>query len=275
MGKAKGQGRMAFQNQIAGLVRFSYPARSGFAKKPDDIAALEATLYDPARLERRFHLFERLTLPSLMAQSDPDFTLAVLIGSGFPARDRLERALAPLRRARIVTLPVMHHYPATQAAFDAVLDPGASHLTSFRLDDDDAVDRHLVARLRATSAALSRMRAPGAAFAMGWNRGLFLELDRGGHAISEVIEKLPLGIGLALCAPVASRANIFARNHRLLPQFFDCWTDARTPAFIRTVHPGNDSSAHVSGRSTGLPLAEIETILAQHFPFTLADLLRL
>lgn len=266
---------MAFHNQIAGLVRFSYPARSGFAKKPDDIAALEAELYDPDRLERRFYLFEQLTLPSLIAQTDPDFTLAVLVGQGFPARDRLERALAPLRHARIVTLPVMHHYPATQAAFDAVLDPQASHLTSFRLDDDDAVDRNLVARLRATSAALTGMRDADEPVAIGWNRGLFLELDRGGNVISEVVEKLPLGIGLALCAPARSRANIFARNHRLLPQFFDCWTDARTPAFIRTVHPGNDSSAHMSGRSNSLTLSEIEAILAQNFPFTVTDLMRL
>ena len=266
---------MTFRNQIAGLVRFSYPARSGFAEKSDDMQALAARLYAPERLEQRFHLFERLTLPSLLAQSDPDFTLIVLTGQGFPARDRLERALAPLPQAQIVTLPPMYHYPATQAAFDQALDPDAGHLTSFRLDDDDAVDRDLVARLRITVEGLARMRDMSEPVAIGWNRGMFLDLDRGNNRVYEVVEKLPLGIGLALCAPASTRTNIFARNHRLLPQFFDCWTDAQTPAFIRTVHAGNDSAAHVSGRITGRPSTELEALLERHFPFTMAELLSL
>lgn len=264
---------MAFRNQIAGLVRFSYPARSGFAKKGEDIAEIEAALYDPDRLDRRFHLFEKLTVPSLVAQTDGDFSLIVLTGQGFPAHARLARALAPLPRARIMSLPPMHHYPATQAAFDMALDTEATHLTSFRLDDDDAVDRDMIARLRRTAEALNRIQGGQEPFAMGWNRGFFLELSRGGNIIHEVVEKLPLGIGLALCAPAGTRANIFARNHRLLPQFYDCWTEATTPAYIRTVHAGNDSSAHISGRSATLPFDEVEQLIARHFPFSLSDLM--
>lgn len=268
---------MAFRNQIAGLVRFSYPARSGFARKSDDPAALASELYDPVRLEARFGLFEKLTVPSLAAQSDGDFTLIVVVGLEFPAeaRDRLEAALAPLARHRIVSLPPMYHYPATQAAFDTVLDDRATHLTSFRIDDDDAVDRNLVARLRDTARRLSALKGGRGTFAMGFNRGFFLEIAPTGNQLYDVVEKMPLGVGLGLCAPVERRENIFARNHRLLPQFFDCWTEAETPAFIRTVHAGNDSGAHLSGRRDTLSPAEAESALVANFPFSMADLMAL
>lgn len=265
---------MAFRNQIAGLVRFSYPARSGFARKAEDFGALAAELYDPVRLDARFRLFERLTIPSLVAQTDGDFTLVAVIGLEFPtgARDRLQAALARLPNSRIVALPPMYHYPATQAAFDTVLDDRATHLTSFRIDDDDAVDRNLIARLRETSRRLSGLKGGKTPFAIGFNRGFFLEIGPTGNSLYDVVEKMPLGVGLGLCAPVERRENIFARNHRLLPQFFDCWTDAETPAFIRTVHEGNDSGAHLTGRRDTLSAAETEAALVANFPFSMEDL---
>lgn len=267
---------MAFRNQIVGLVRFSYPARSGFAKNttPEDAAA---TLYDPVRLEARFRLFERLTVPSLAAQTDKDFSLVVLVGLDFPeaALTRLQAALVPLPQSRIVPLPPMYHYPATQAGFDMILDDRTTHLTSFRIDDDDAVDRGLVARLRDTARKLAALKDGRSPFVIGFNRGFFLEISPEGNRLYDVVEKLPLGIGLALCAPVEGRANIFARNHRLLPQFFDCWTEAETPAFIRTVHAGNDSGAHMSGRRDTMAEKDIGQALARGFPFTLPDLMAL
>ena len=48
---------------------------------PEDPALAAAALYDRARLERRFQLFEGLTLPSLRAQTDAGFQTAVLTGT--------------------------------------------------------------------------------------------------------------------------------------------------------------------------------------------------
>jgi Putative rhamnosyl transferase len=266
------------RNQIVGLVRFSYPALSGFARKPDDPAALARRLHAPARLEARFRLFEALTLPSLLAQTDPAFQLGVLVGEGFPAdaRARLEALLAPLPGgARIVALPPMHHYPATQRALGKLTEGTASHLTSFRLDDDDAIDRGLVGRLRTQSAAMMRLVGDHRPFVLGHNRGFFLEIAPSGNRIFDVVEKLPLGIGLAMTAPVTSGENIFARNHRLLPQFYTTLTEADTPAFIRTVHAGNDSDAHASGVSGQMTDTAAAEAIEAGFPFRLADLLAL
>ncbi|MDZ4136133.1 MAG: glycosyltransferase, partial [Paracoccaceae bacterium] len=240
----------AFRNQIAGLVRFSYPALNGFARSGADPSALEAQLYDPERLQRRFHLFENLTLPSLLAQNDKDFRTVFLTGLNLPvaARARLDAAIAPLPGAQVLALPSLAHFNATGRAFAALRDVAATHLTGFRLDDDDALDHGFVARLRTLSGALAPAIGLAYPLVIGFNRGLFLDLKPGGNRLYEVVEKLPLGIGLAMTVPAGHPENIFRRNHRLLPQFYNTFTDAQSPAFIRSVHGDNDSAPNASGR---------------------------
>jgi hypothetical protein len=267
----------AFRNQIAGLVRFSYPALDGFARADADPARRLEQLYAPSRLELRFRLFQSLTLPSLLAQSDGDFSLAVLIGDDFPqaAGQRLRAALAPLAQAKVVTLPPMQHFAAARRAYAAVSDTTVTHLTGFRLDDDDAIDRHFIARLRHRAKALAPLLGLSRPVVIGCNRGLVLTLDPNGNKLAEVTEKLPIGIGLAMTAPVGFRGSIFRRNHRLLPQFFSTFTDAEEPAFIRTVHAHNDSQPTSSGQSVLLDTAQASGILASHFPFSHAQLMAL
>lgn len=264
-------------NRIVGLVRFSYRALSGFDKAPGDQAALAARLYDPARLERRFRLFEALTLPSLLAQEDAGFEIILLTGEDLPAaaRERLEAAAGRLPRARVVALPPMKHYPATQAAFDQLEPAGGGLLTSFRLDDDDAIDRRFIARLRRWCDGLAAIRAPGRPLVVGFNRGFFLDISAGGNRVYDVTERQPLGIGLAMVAQAEGRENIFRRNHRLLPQFYTSFTEAETPAFIRTVHEDNDSGGHVTGVQETMDQQAVAAEIAKRFPFTLEQLLAL
>ena len=107
-----------------------------------DDPAFEARLYAPDRMERRFRMFEKLALPSLLAQTDDDFRMVFLIGRSLPDlwRDRLTDLIAPLRGARVVALPSMPHYKAIRRAFAMALPDTATHVTGFRLDDDDAMD---------------------------------------------------------------------------------------------------------------------------------------
>jgi hypothetical protein len=143
------------------------------------------------------------------------------------------------------------------------------------MDDDDALDNRFIARVEGWAKTLNKMCGDGTHFVTGANRGYFLHLNEGGNSVVEVVEKLPLGSGPAMTAPVASGENIFRRNHRLLTQFFPTFTDTTVPAYIRTVHTDNDSSAHVSGVVKRVPRKAMEKAIAKHFPFDLAALERL
>ncbi len=262
---------MAFRNRIVGLVRFSYPALSGFTSTPSDPAALQAMLYDRRRLEHRFALFEALALPTLKSQSDSGFETIFLIGTDLPAwaKDRLRDGLAGLN-ARLVELPPMHHYPAIQRAFATLPDTGETHLTSFRLDDDDALDLAHIARLRRMAEAVARVtQSP---FAVTQNRGLFVDLTGKTPKFTETVEKMPLSLGVALCAPAGYPDTIYRRNHRLLPQFFTTLSEADTIAYLRSVHATNDSNTHTTGTVTDCTAEQAAAFLAQHFATTPAML---
>lgn len=261
---------MAIRNQIIGLVRFSYPSQGGFAAEAADIAAVRARLYDPDRLARRFHLFEQLTLPSLLAQQDDDFRTLFVIGDDLPApwRDRLQDGVARLRGGRVLALPTMAHFQAMRRAFATGLPDTATHLTGFRLDDDDAMDRGFVARMRATVAALLPVVGPDAPLVTGCNRGFFLDRKASGNQIYAVSEKTPIGLGLAMTTPRGHSDNIYRRNHRHCSQYYNTYTDATQPAFLRSVHADNDSDPHASGRIDRCDWADVAAEIEAHFPFT-------
>ena len=268
----------AIRNRISGLVRFSYPALSGFSRKPDDPAALVRQLYKPDRLAERFRLFESLTLPSVLAQEDTDFHLGVLVGDGFPvaARARLEALLEPLQgRARVIALPSLPHYTATRRAMNMAELSGHTHLTGFRLDDDDALDIRHVARMRKRVATLLPLLGLDRPLVTGCNAGWFLKLDPAGNRLTRVVERWPIGIGLALTTPFGHGETIFRRNHRIATQHYNCFTDAETPAFIRTIHHGNDSDAYATGLSEEVGWDEAAPLIAPDFPFTAEGLQRL
>jgi len=263
--------------QVVIVIRFSYVAEAGFKLSAQGLDSVRATLYAPDRLERRFRLFEALTVPSLIAQSDQEFSVVVLIGDDFPqvARARLEALLAPLYDARIVALPPQNNYKSTRAAIEACLRPETSHVISVRLDDDDAVGRSVVAAQKALGPTLAGLGPERAPAVICFNNGIFLEVAAEGNQLYGVVEKLPLGIGMAMIAPVGARPTIFSTDHRRVHTRWNCYTEALTPSFIRTVHRDNDSAALLSGVRNDYSAAELDALLAAHFPFTRAELLDL
>lgn len=250
------------------LIRFSYPARSGFRAADADLSAAEARLYAPDRLNRRLALFEALTLPSLQAQTDADFRTVVLIGERLPqaARARLEAGVARLPGAQVVALPHLHGYEAAQRAFDAV-PAGARWRLSLRLDDDDALDLGFIARLRRQAARLAPLQEGAAPLILAHARGYMLDLAAARPGLIPVVERLPLGCGTAMLAPAEGRENIYRRNHRWLPQFYDVYSEARSPAFVRSLHADNDSDGQAIGRRLETAPAVLAAELAAGFPF--------
>lgn len=256
-----------FKNQVIGLVRFSLPTLSGFDKGGDGLQNLEAFLYDPERLMRRFYLFEKLCLPSLLTQSDPDFTCIFLVGENFPqeARDHLAMLIAPLADARIISRAHDHNYAAIRKTFDGLSDDGFSHRTSFRLDDDDALCVDYIKRLKKTAHKLKPMCQPKEPVAISFNRGFYVHVSGGKNRVLDACERTPLSVGPALFAQAGHRENIYARNHRFLGQFFNLYSDVSEPSFIRAIHPDNDSDPVIVGLSNKLSPEEIEKGVDKYF----------
>lgn len=255
------------RTQAIVVVRFSYLAETGFKLTRQGPDNARATLYAPERLDRRFRLFEALTLPSVLGQTDPDFTFVVLVGEDFPPvyRQRLAGLMAPITDARIVALPPYNNYKATKLAIEACLHPTATHVLSVRLDDDDALGRDVIEAQKRIAPIVAAAGPADAPSVICFNNGLFLELSEAGNKIYGVIEKLPLGIGMGMIAPVGARPTIFSTDHRRVHARWNTYTEALTPRFIRTVHRDNDSSASVSGERSSLMPEQVDTILARHF----------
>jgi hypothetical protein len=135
---------------VVGLIRFSFFGPTDTRQKHSHPDAL-AELYDPARLEVRFRFFEQVTLPSLQAQTDPDFQVLVITSAVMPAPylARLTALVAPVPQ---ITLHVADSQdfqkevtPALQAQCQA--SPTGS-IAAFRLDDDDAIGCSYIDHIR-------------------------------------------------------------------------------------------------------------------------------
>ncbi|MCC5971240.1 MAG: hypothetical protein JJU15_14955 [Pararhodobacter sp.] len=261
------------KTQVSVLIRFSYVARNGFRAAMGGVEASRALLYDPPRLARRFALFEALALPALLQQTDPDFTTIFLIGRDFPpeARERLARLTAPLADPRILALPPLPMFQATKQAFQRTRHPERTHLATTRLDDDDALALDVIARLKAMLGPLAAISGDDPV-AIAFNNGFFLELGAQENNISQVIERTPASQATTLLVPNEQSETIFSRNHRHLGQFFNLYTDAVTPAFIRSIHRDNDSEPFGSGQVISHDDTTLRALLKGRFAQTLEDL---
>ena len=70
---------------------------------------------------------------------------------------------------------------------------------------------------------------------------------------------------MSLVTPVGHPANVYRRNHRALPQHFDCFTDVSQPMYVRTVHQDNDSSEHDPDAGKTLRRPAAATLLRDGF----------
>lgn len=260
---------MGNRNQIVGVCRFSYLGNGGFAasrKSPGDLAA---DLYDTDRMQRRLALFQSLTLPSLAAQSDPDFTLVVLIGDTMPVRWR--RKLKALREEfaflELCTLEPAGPLNATRRAFRRGTDPDARHVTGFRIDDDDAVAVDYIARTRAVAETLLDRGLAGAdaPAVIAFHRGLYWDLNDRQTPFHDFRETQPLGLASAMVTSADPQVNIFRWNHRRLAAHVRCWSEPDEIMFIRTLHQHNDSDRAVPPGAEPIGGARARSLLRTRF----------
>lgn len=245
------------------LIRFSYLDVTGGwyeqtrGKALDDRAAL---IMRPARLERRFALFEQACLPSLVAQ-DPDAFGAIVLASDRlpkPYRRRLEAALAP--------------HPNVQVAFDPVGDMrerfrhhlhrrwGAAGLrATVRLDDDDALSADFTERLSAYVAPAFEGFFVTFADGVGVKR-------IGEEVMAWSMHAPKIAAGLAYVAGGDDRTTIFDKgSHTKVCEVAPTILDSRAPSYLLTEHGANDLG--LRPRRDRFPVGELDVRFPGAFGF--------
>lgn len=266
---------------IYGHIRFSFYGYTDTRLKPDPDDNALADLYDETRMARRFHLFEKLTLPSLIAQTDRKFTTVLMSSDVMPDRfkERLVALASRLPGAVVEFSPTRRGDLAFRKFIADSLAPKMSGTAvHFRLDDDDALATSYIARLRQISQTLppsTHISFPSGIMLFPSGR----DEPSGG---SMPHQRFLTAIGLATVNSARFTKNPFQMMHSNVWTRWPVVSDPSFPAFIRTQHFANDTAAKqdriISGlqrerfsRRAGRYSAAVEATLAQHFPFITRD----
>ncbi|WP_405402975.1 glycosyltransferase [Paracoccus sp. Ld10] len=260
--------------QVLGLCRFSLLAQGDFQSTGDDLDRNRAILYDPARMERRMRWFEALCIPPLMAQTDPDFTLIVATGEDLPQpwSDRLEALARTMPQMRIERFAPARHGPLCREALARHIDPDADVMAQFRMDDDDAVARDYVSRIRADYRLAARLVGKHHPVIINYTSGMVAELKDGRFNLhAEMAQNW--GLAQSFYFPGGEVRSLMNYRHDKV------WTKAPTIAipgramWIRGHHDVNDSRGHLIGRNrVATDDAELAEMLGRRFGLDMAQL---
>lgn len=229
--------------------RFSFYGRSGWQSPA---SADPALLFDPARLEERFHYFEMITLPGLLHQTDPDFRHMVLSSGLMPKRYRARlRALCHdvlgQERCRVMFRPEGSAGKHLRKEVRKIYGKGL--VAQVVLDDDDAVSVDFVEAVRAQGRDLLTDPQNDQSYAfLSFPHGHTLGIEAGRPAWIETRYVPFTNLGLTLVAPAAGKLNPFLTSHRRIGERHPARmvTNMR-PYYLRTVHGHNDSNTHTRG----------------------------
>ncbi len=245
-------------SRIIGLMRFSLITernrvnwKQTRGQTVDEAAAL---IMAPARLDRRMALFENLPLRSLDHQTRRDFQLIVMTSTLLPKPYKRRLKQLAEERDYLVIKKIPPHRAIKDAARQAIEDR-TGRLTTFRIDDDDAVDDHYIERLHSFATAANEGKI------VSFQRGYGLQAEGAGFLLQETVyPKIALGL--------ASIANdgltIFDKGSHSQIDRFPMIFDDTPGAWIRLLHNGSDSGARIDRGRPAIHCGPQE--LAAHAP---------
>jgi hypothetical protein len=262
---------------IYGHIRFSYFGLTDTRLRPSQGDEALARLYDERRMARRFYLFENLTLPSLMAQTDKDFTTVILSSDVMPDRYK-ERLSALAARLPGAVVEYSANRRGDLALRKFIVQAAAPQLRGtsvhFRLDDDDALAFSYIERLRKLTQTLS----PSTHLSFPSGIMLFPAGPTAPVGTSMLHQRFLTAIGLATVNGGSFQKNPFQMMHSNVWTRWPVVSDPSFPAFIRTQHFENDTAAKQDRIISGLQrerrsrraerhAAAVDKALAAQFPF--------
>ena len=228
--------------QIIGVCRFSYPAIGGFQVDHATVEERVAFLYDPARMEERFRLFESFTLPSLRAQTDPRFTLLIVIGDAMPEpwRGRLTDLVAGVPQVVVAERAPAQHRGVMKEVINAHLADTGLHSLQFRMDDDDAVAVDFIERLRRTAGDCAGLIARHRHVAIDFNQGLIAAPGPNGIAAAPLTEGM-ITAALAITVPPGISNTVMNFSHKKMWKRMAVIAQPGEDMFLRGHSDFNDS----------------------------------
>jgi len=228
--------------RVIGLCRFSYPALGGFKRMHGSVAEREAYLYASERMALRFAHFESLTLPSIAAQTNGDFTFLVVTGESLPEpwHSRLHDIAADVPQMRVVPMEPMRHRDAMRIAIKNELGEDETESIQFRLDDDDAVSVGFVKSLRWFERNTRRMRRAWRNLAFEYNRGYAVRLSEQGIE-AEAVQTSFWACGLAVLFRPGDAKTVMNYGHHKLHQQMPTLINPGPEMYLRALHDDNDT----------------------------------
>lgn len=231
---------------VLGLIRFSVVSRKNTGNwRQTRGQTLDDTLqviFDPERLERRFRLFEHITLPCLRAeaqQSEPG-EVAILASTLMPTpwRDRLRDLVAGITGVKVCELDAER--PLAERVSRIVRARTQPHhrlVVTYRLDDDDALAVGFTSTLR----ALANEDSFGSI--VSHRHGVSLSRDAASDllAVTET-EEVGNSCGIAYINRPDDRGYIFTcGSHTGLAETYPIVLAQQPKAWIRVLHGAADT----------------------------------
>ena len=262
---------------IYGHIRFSFYGITDTRMKPDSDGTALARLYDETRMARRFFLFENITLPSLVNQTDRDFRTVIMSSKAMPDHYK-ERLTALSTRLPGAVVEFSERERGDRAFQKFMVEAsgykGRGQSVHFRLDDDDAVSVNYVSRLR----EISRILSPSTHITFPTGIILFPASPTEPVGTSMVQQRFLTAIGLATVNGGGFQKNPFQMMHG---NVWTRWPVVSVPgfsAYIRVQHFDNDTvdrqdrilaaiQRERASRRARRHAAQVDSHLADSFPW--------
>ncbi|WP_245155634.1 putative rhamnosyl transferase [Paracoccus ravus] len=264
----------AMRVQMLGLCRFSYLGGRGFQVVHDSLDERRAFLYDPERLARRWFWFENVTLPALLAQTDPDFTMVVMTGPDLPEPylTRLHELTEIAPQFKLALIPPMElHLDACLQAIKPHVEAGADVVGHFRQDDDDAVAVDYVENARRDFAAMRPLWQRKRRLSCDYARGLVLKAGPRGIAVEPRIIYNAVA-GLTAYLPPDAERSIMNFPHWKMGLYMPGVMQTDRLMFVRFLNHDNDSGAIGAGYPWEIKDPDWAAVLSERFRIDLTSL---
>ncbi|MDO5613149.1 MAG: glycosyltransferase [Paracoccus sp. (in: a-proteobacteria)] len=259
---------------ILGICRFSFLGQSDFAAfrgRPERTEAFltgaAANLYADDRMAARFHAFETICLPSVLAQQQPGFVFLIVTSARMPGHwlSRLRDLCDGHDEIHLLVTDETDLSDALRPTLLELHKASGGDLVQFRLDDDDALAADYIIRLRANARRLAGISQYAISFALGLNVALYP-----GQPTTLLAMNLPfLGGGLAM--RVANpRLSIFTRPHFRVGQLMTSLIVHDAPATLLLRWPSDSRALDLNKlppHLTRLDRTAFDASLNRHFPY--------